>query len=146
MAEQNQFEELDAIARKAYQTNQTFQKISKEAYQLARASHADPKYEAFRDSPEGLAWKQEQIKQYGHRCPECSKVINGRNANIDHKYPRRLYPWLAWEVENLWVMCRDCNKAKGHLEWDEYLAKVKQQRGDAALRRVIKFAPELAIE
>lgn len=146
MAERKQFEELDAIARKAFQTNQQFEQTRFDAYKFARECHADPKYDAFRTSPEGREWRDQQFKRYGHRCPECNKIINRNNANIDHKYPRRFYPWLAWEIENLWVMCIDCNKAKGHLEWEDYLTKVKQQRGETAVKRVLKFAPQLEVE
>ena len=146
MTDNKKFEELDAIARKAYQANQSFQQTSKDAYQFARQSYADPKYNAFRDSDEGRLWKKEQIKRYGHRCPECNKLINNNNSNIDHKHSRRLYPWLAWDVTNLWVMCSNCNRAKGCLEWDEYLVKVRAERGDAALKRILKFAPTRELE
>lgn len=138
-------EDFAAIARRAIAANEQFQTTAQQAYQFAREAHANPKYDAFRTSAEGRAWRDAQFKRYGHRCPECNKIINGNNANIDHKYPRRHYPWLAWELANLWVMCVDCNKAKGQLEWEDYLAKVKVNRGEVALKRVLKFAPPLTL-
>lgn len=134
-------DEINAITYQARHINDEFHKIAKEAYQFARTHHANPKYEAFRNSDEGRDWKKGKLTECNHRCPERNKLINDNNSSIDHKHPRRHYPWLTWEISNLWVLCRDCNKNKGDRSWDEYLNAIKVYRGQAAVNRVLKYAP-----
>ena len=134
-------DKIDEFARVARRINNAFHKTACDAYLFARDQHADPKYDAFRTSEAGRAWKQQKIIECNRRCPECNKIINNNNANIDHKYPRRHYPWLAWEIDNLWVLCMDCNKRKGDLEWDAYLNMVRSRRGQVVVDRILKYAP-----
>lgn len=135
---------LNAIAREARQINSEFHRIAKDAYQFARSEYADPKYKAFRDSAEGKAWKQQKLLECRHRCPICNKSINDFNSNIDHKHPRRYYPWLAWDIDNLWVICKTCNESKGAMQWDVYLEMVERCYGQAAIARIMKYAPPSA--
>ncbi len=139
------FEDLEAIARKIHAANQSFQQTAKDAYLYTRQHHADPKYEAFRTSDEGRVWKAQKLKEYGHRCPECNGLMNDNNATIDHKYPRRYYPWLAWEVDNFWLLCRRCNRAKSDKEWSVYLAEVQERRGAVVVQRILSYAPALTV-
>lgn len=133
-------DKIDAISLSAKRVNDEFHRSAREAYQFARKQYADPKYETFRDSDEGKAWKEQKLVECKYRCPECNKLINDNNSNIDHKHSRRYYPWLAWDVSNLWVICRDCNKNKSDMGWDEYLYAVKVYRGQAAVNRILKHA------
>lgn len=134
-------DEIEAIAREATRINHNFHQIAREAYQFARKNHADPKYNAFRDSDLGRSWKQRKLAECDRYCPECRKPINENNSDIDHKHPRRHYPWLAWDVDNLWVLCKECNQNKGDKQWEEYLNAVKLYRGQAAVNRILKHAP-----
>lgn len=140
------FEDIDAIACQAQLINNKFHETAREAYQFVRKNHTDPKYEAFRDSDGGRAWKKQKLAECNYRCPECNKIINENNSNIDHKHPRRHYPWLAWEVDNLWVICKVCNENKSDKKWDEYLEAVRAYRGRTAFARVLKYAPPLHAE
>lgn len=40
----------------------------------------------------------------------------GAVMNVDHIKPRKLYPHLALDVDNLQILCSDCNHGKGN--WD----------------------------
>lgn len=64
------------------------------------------------------AWKRARlmaIKQHGMRCLICgSSPMEGAVLNVDHIKPRRLFPELALVVENLQVLCGDCNEGKGN--------------------------------
>jgi hypothetical protein len=137
---------LNAIAREARQINSEFHKIAKEAYQFTRSQYADPKYEAFRDSEAGTAWRQQKLTECNYRCPICTKSINAHNSNIDHKHPRRYYPWLAWDVNNLWVICRTCNESKADMHWSVYFTTIKARFGQAAVDRVLKYAPLATVD
>lgn len=135
------FDDIDAIAREAKRINDQFHRVARKAYQFARSEYADPKYEAFRDSEAGRAWKQQKLAECHYRCPECDRTMSVYTASIDHKHPRRHYPWLAWEISNLWILCKACNKAKADMEWNDYLAKVKAQRGQTSVNHILKYAP-----
>ena len=67
---------------------------------------------------ESRNWVQENSDWY---CPICGDNYSNREGKtIDHKLPRSQYPWLAMEFENLWVICRFCNREKGEMHWYEY--------------------------
>jgi len=135
------FDDIDAIARKARQANSKFHDTAREAYQFARSEYADPKYEAFKASEAGRAWKQRKLEECDYRCPECDRRMSEATVSIDHKHPRRHYPLLAWEVSNLWILCRACNKVKGDMEWEEYLEAVKLRRGEKSVSRILAYVP-----
>jgi 5-methylcytosine-specific restriction endonuclease McrA len=134
-------DELKAITDRIQQINHTFHQTAKQAYVFAREHHADPKYEAFRDSEAGRIWRAQKLAECHYRCPECNKIINNLNSSIDHKHSRRNYPWLSWNVNNLWVLCKDCNYNKADCEWEDYLKNVERDRDSSALKRVLKYAP-----
>ena len=74
-------------------------------------------------SPEFLqtfAWRQlrmQVIKRYGRRCMCCGATPDtGAVIHVDHIKPRKLFPQLALDFDNLQVLCGDCNHGKGN--WD----------------------------
>lgn len=57
------------------------------------------------------------LKKYGARCMCCGATpATGAVMNVDHIKPRKLYPSLALDVENLQILCNVCNHGKGN--WD----------------------------
>jgi 5-methylcytosine-specific restriction endonuclease McrA len=57
------------------------------------------------------------LKKYGPRCMCCGATPSGgATMNVDHIKPRRIFPELALDVDNLQVLCADCNHGKGN--WD----------------------------
>lgn len=61
--------------------------------------------------------RMEALKRYGPRCQCCGATpASGAIMNVDHIRPRRLFPELALDIENLQVLCSDCNHGKGN--WD----------------------------
>jgi 5-methylcytosine-specific restriction endonuclease McrA len=57
------------------------------------------------------------LKKYGARCQCCgASAANGIVIHVDHIKPRKLFPHLALDVENLQVLCEVCNHGKGN--WD----------------------------
>lgn len=67
------------------------------------------------------AWRKLRyrvVRQYGARCMCCGATReSGGVIHVDHIKPRRLYPELALDLENLQILCGDCNAGKGN--WDE---------------------------
>jgi len=77
---------------------------------------------ALRKTNDGFLYSQEwkqlrllAIKQYGLICVYCGKE-NSRKfpINIDHIKPRKLFPELALDINNLQPLCGLCNKRKGN--------------------------------
>jgi 5-methylcytosine-specific restriction endonuclease McrA len=66
------------------------------------------------------AWKRlryQALKLHGNKCQCCGASPSiGAVLNVDHILPRRLFPESALQIENLQVLCGDCNEGKGN--WD----------------------------
>ena len=66
------------------------------------------------------AWRRlrmEALKLHGARCQCCgASPATGAVMNVDHIKPRKLRPDLALTLDNLQVLCGDCNHGKGN--WD----------------------------
>lgn len=75
----------------------------------------------FLESP---AWKRLRIQafeKYGNRCQCCgASPSDGVRLNVDHIQPRKLFPELALSLENLQVLCSDCNQGKGNWSMSDW--------------------------
>lgn len=57
------------------------------------------------------------LKKYGPVCMCCgASPLTGAVMNVDHIKPRKLFPQLALDVDNLQILCHECNHGKGN--WD----------------------------
>lgn len=63
--------------------------------------------------------RMEALVKYESRCMCCGKspIFKGVVINVDHIKPRKLFPELALDINNLQVLCNECNHGKGN--WDE---------------------------
>lgn len=62
--------------------------------------------------------RMEALKKYGAKCQCCgASPANGAVMNVDHIKPRKLFPSLALNINNLQILCHDCNHGKGN--WDQ---------------------------
>lgn len=76
-----------------------------------------PASDAFLGSYEWRRLRMQALKKYGARCQCCgASPETGAVMNVDHIKPRRLFPELALTLENLQVLCHECNHGKGN--WD----------------------------
>lgn len=56
-------------------------------------------------------------KKYGPRCQCCGATpATGAVMNVDHIKPRKIFPELALDPDNLQILCDECNHGKGN--WD----------------------------
>ena len=61
--------------------------------------------------------RMQALKAYGARCQCCgASPKTGATINVDHIKPRKLFPALALSLDNLQVLCHECNHGKGN--WD----------------------------
>jgi len=55
------------------------------------------------------------IQKYGSTCLSCGREATKRfPINIDHVKPRKYFPELALDINNLQPLCGKCNKRKGN--------------------------------
>jgi len=85
---------------------------------LARpAAEVDPMARDFLSSYEWRAVRMQALRKYGARCQCCgASPETGAVMNVDHIKPRKIFPELALDVNNLQVLCHECNHGKGN--WD----------------------------
>lgn len=66
------------------------------------------------------AWRKvrmEALKKHGPVCQCCgASPATGAVMNVDHIKPRKLFPELALDLDNLQILCGPCNHGKGN--WD----------------------------
>lgn len=69
---------------------------------------------------ESFEWRRVRmlaIKKYGAKCMCCGVTpAEGAVMNVDHIKPRKKFPELALNMDNLQILCHDCNHGKGN--WD----------------------------
>lgn len=59
------------------------------------------------------------LNKYGRKCQCCGATPeSGAVLNVDHIKSRDRYPHLAFNEENLQVLCAECNRGKGDNEID----------------------------
>lgn len=83
----------------------------------SNSTSSDPLSDTFLRSYEWLKVRMAVLKRDGARCRCCGATPrNGRVMNVDHIKPRKIYPELALNADNLQVLCDLCNQGKGN--WD----------------------------
>ncbi len=88
--------------------------------EVVAAPYTDAEF-AYANAPAFLAsfeWRQLRLKalqKYGRRCLCCGATpATGAVMHVDHVRPRRKFPQLALDINNLQVLCEDCNHGKGN--------------------------------
>ena len=90
----------------------------KKAAPVFKVPAFDPKTDEFLTSYAWRALRMKVLRKYGPQCMCCGATPgSGAVMNVDHIKPRRLFPMLALEFDNLQVLCHECNHGKGN--WDQ---------------------------
>ena len=72
----------------------------------------------FFESPEWRDIRYKALLKYGRRCACCGATPEtGVILQVDHIKPRSKFPHLALNIDNLQILCKDCNLGKG--AWDK---------------------------
>lgn len=80
-------------------------------------SSVNPLSDEFLSSFEWRATRMMALKKYGARCQCCgASPTTGAVIHVDHIQPRKTHPHLALVIDNLQVLCHECNHGKGN--WD----------------------------
>lgn len=83
-----------------------------------RLSTINPLSTEFLSSFEWRSIRMIALKNQGSTCQCCgASPKTGAVMHVDHIKPRKLYPHLALDIDNLQVLCDQCNHGKGN--WDQ---------------------------
>lgn len=103
---------------------------AKDGIRVLDAAHIQLKTQPSATGPGFLQsknWKRlrlQALNRHGRACQVCgASPKSGAVLNVDHVLPRRLFPHLALDINNLQVLCGDCNEGKGN--WDMTDARPK---------------------
>lgn len=81
------------------------------------ALHAYYMSKDFLASYEWRELRMQALKRDGARCACCGATrAHGVAIHVDHIKPRKLFPNLALSLDNLQILCEECNHGKGN--WD----------------------------
>ena len=84
---------------------------------FVKSSGINPASDDFLHSFEWKSVRMMALKKHGAVCQCCgASPMTGAVMNVDHIKPRKIFPQLALDVENLQILCSDCNHGKGN--WD----------------------------
>ena len=64
------------------------------------------------DHPEWEELRYKTFRDCGFACMACNRI--DEVLHIDHIKPLSRYPWLAFNQDNLQVLCATCNRGKGY--------------------------------
>lgn len=85
------------------------------------AQKSSPKSVPFYESDAWRDVRYRALKACGRRCLVCGRgPQNGAVLHVDHIKPRSLFPELELDIDNLQVLCEDCNLGKSNrdeIDW-----------------------------
>lgn len=81
---------------------------------IPKRTHEHPFY----DSPEWRCLRYKALRLHGPKCQLCGS--RKEPLHVDHIKPRSIYPELELKIENLQVLCRDCNLGKSNKFEDDW--------------------------
>jgi 5-methylcytosine-specific restriction endonuclease McrA len=78
----------------------------------------------FFGSREWLELRYSVLRKSSWKCMSCNRDRkDGIKLHVDHIKPRSKYPELALDINNLQVLCEDCNVGKSNKYEDDFRAK-----------------------
>jgi 5-methylcytosine-specific restriction endonuclease McrA len=80
----------------------------------------DPRSDDFLWSFAWRALRMKAFARYGNKCQCCgASPATGAVLNVDHVKPRKTHPELALDLENLQILCHECNHGKANrtIDW-----------------------------
>lgn len=69
------------------------------------------------------AWRElryKALKLYGRQCMCCGAKPPNTVLHVDHIKPRSRFPDLALDIDNLQILCEDCNLGKSNNDCVDY--------------------------
>ena len=86
--------------------------------------------DAFLETYEWRRVRMMALKKHGPVCMCCgASPATGAVMNVDHIKPRKLFPQLALDVDNLQILCHECNHGKGNWDMTDWRQVTTQSNG-----------------
>lgn len=105
-------------------------------------SKVDPASNEFLLTYEWRVVRMMALEKYGAVCQCCgASPKTGAVINVDHIKPRRLFPHLALDVNNLQILCHECNHGKGNWSQTDWRAQVEPDLVLSTLNRIKSNIP-----
>jgi len=76
--------------------------------------------ENFYDSKEWRRVRYQALKLHGRQCLCCGQKAPNVELHVDHIKPRSKYPELELDIDNLQILCKDCNLGKSNTDCIDY--------------------------
>lgn len=106
------------IGRNKFEKLKSCSVVKKMPAKKPKRSNVYVSSDAFLSSYQWRKLRMEALIKHGRRCMCCGATPStGAVMNVDHIKPRKRYPELALEINNLQILCHDCNHGKGN--WNE---------------------------
>lgn len=104
-------------------------------------------YKAFYETEEWRRVRYEALRLHGGKCCLCGATAHqGAVLHVDHIKPRSLFRELELDVNNLQVLCADCNLGKSNLDdtdWrDPSISEEREQRRQLSKSRRATFVAQ----
>lgn len=117
------------VAMHAERSRPRFKRVQREP-KPKRVRKPDPERAAkkaaaieFYTSDEWRAVRYEALRRHGGACQCCgARAATGKPLHVDHIKPRSKFPALELNVENLQVLCVDCNLGKSNRDETDWRA------------------------
>ncbi|WP_432455603.1 MULTISPECIES: HNH endonuclease [unclassified Agarivorans] len=78
--------------------------------------YREPKTFNFYSSAKWLRLRTKAFELYGNTCSCCgASPATGAVMHVDHIRPRSTHPELAYDIDNLQILCEHCNVGKSNL-------------------------------
>lgn len=84
--------------------------------------------EEFFSSREWLSLRYQVLRKFGRRCMCCGVGSDSAVLQVDHILPRFKYPGRALDIDNLQVLCKECNFGKGARFTDDFRPQPKESK------------------
>lgn len=111
----NRLKELQAKPLRSSDEEKELQELR--ATQKRKRQAVDVNSAEFLQSYEWRRVRYQALQKHGGACQCCGRgAKDGLRLHVDHIKPRRKFPELALDVNNLQVLCEECNHGKGN--WD----------------------------
>jgi 5-methylcytosine-specific restriction endonuclease McrA len=97
------------------------------AKKIGKPSAGYVKNDGFYESKEWKQARYQTLRDHGRRCACCGATpATGAIMHVDHIKPRYKFPELSLDLNNLQVLCSDCNEGKGAWDSTDFRPGVKQ--------------------
>jgi len=85
-----------------------------------RTKRKQRKQVTFYESKEWRELRYQALKLHGRQCLCCGQKAPNVELHVDHIKPRSKFPELELDINNLQVLCKDCNLGKSNYDCIDY--------------------------